>query len=113
MKGYPSWISGAETAPGRMAAGNVLVITGCIAEICMACEQAHVRCHSPTRLQGARAGCPSALLVLIKAPRNSGGRSASCRFSLSRRMAEHCVAACVQMIQFLITAGQSTTSGSC
>ena len=60
----------------------------------------------------ARCSCRlpvSNLLVLIKAPRNSGGgRSASCRFSFSRRMAEHCVAACVQMIQFLITAGQST-----
>ena len=42
--------------------GNVQVITGCIGEIGMACEQDHVRCRSPalTRLQGARAGCPSA-----------------------------------------------------
>ena len=50
----------------------------------------------------------SNLLVLIKAPRNSGRRSVP--FSLSRRMAEHCVAACVQMIQFLITAASQQSS---
>jgi hypothetical protein len=50
----------------------------------------------------------SNLLVLIKAPRNSGGDRLLAVFSFSRRMAEHCVAACVQMIQFLITTGQST-----
>lgn len=58
----------------------------------------------------ARCSCllpVSNLLVLIKASRNSGG-DRLLAVSFSRRMAEHCVAACVPMIQFLITAGQST-----
>lgn len=61
-EGLPSWISRAEPAPAAVRQGNAQVITGCIGEIGMACEQDHVRCRSPTRmrLQGARAGCPSA-----------------------------------------------------
>jgi Sulfatase len=48
--------------PAAVRQGNVQLITGCIGEIGMACEEDHVRCRSPTRtrLQGARAGCPSA-----------------------------------------------------
>jgi hypothetical protein len=58
----------------------------------------------------ARCSCrlPVSLTGVDQSAKEQRGEIGFLAFSLSRRMAEHCVAACVQMIQFLITAGQST-----